>query len=52
MCADRFYAVAQVYQSVADDPILGQEKPDDRQRGQTVEDVVECLDKSLKVKKD
>ncbi|OJJ69645.1 hypothetical protein ASPBRDRAFT_182770 [Aspergillus brasiliensis CBS 101740] len=50
--SDLFYAVAQVYQSVADDPILGQEKPDDRQRGKTVEDVVECLDKSLKVKKD
>lgn len=48
----RFYAVAQVYQTVADDPILGQEEPDDRQRGKTVEDVVECLDKSLKVKKD
>ncbi|RAK94001.1 phosphogluconate dehydrogenase [Aspergillus costaricaensis CBS 115574] len=50
--SDLFYAVAQVYQTVADDPILGQEKPDDRRRGKTVEDVVECLDKSLKVKKD
>ncbi|PWY90221.1 6-phosphogluconate dehydrogenase C-terminal domain-like protein [Aspergillus heteromorphus CBS 117.55] len=48
--SDLFYAVAQVYQSVADDPVLGLEKPGDRKRGQTVEDVVECLNKSLKVK--
>ncbi|RAK95839.1 6-phosphogluconate dehydrogenase C-terminal domain-like protein [Aspergillus ibericus CBS 121593] len=48
--SDLFYAVAQVYQTVADDPILGQEKPGDRQRGQTVLDVVETLHKSLKVK--
>lgn len=42
--------MAQVYQTVADDPVLGQEKPGNRQRGQTVEDVVQSLHKSLKVK--
>ncbi|PWY67107.1 6-phosphogluconate dehydrogenase C-terminal domain-like protein [Aspergillus sclerotioniger CBS 115572] len=48
--SDLFYAVAQVYQSVANDPVLGREKPGDRQRGQTVEDVVGSLHRSLKVK--
>ncbi|RAL16772.1 6-phosphogluconate dehydrogenase C-terminal domain-like protein [Aspergillus homomorphus CBS 101889] len=48
--ADVFNGIADVYQAVAEDPVLGREKPDERLRGQTVEDVVECLQQSLKVK--
>lgn len=40
---DLFYQVAQVYRTVADDPILGQEQTGQRERGQTAEDVAEIL---------
>ncbi|PYI32734.1 phosphogluconate dehydrogenase [Aspergillus indologenus CBS 114.80] len=51
---DVFNGVAEVYQAVAADPVLGLEKQkagELRQRGKTVEDVVGCLQGSLKARK-
>ncbi|PLB35395.1 6-phosphogluconate dehydrogenase C-terminal domain-like protein [Aspergillus candidus] len=44
---DLFYQVAQVYRTVADDPILGQEQTGQRERGQTAEDVAGILHGAL-----
>ncbi|KKA23553.1 hypothetical protein T310_2392 [Rasamsonia emersonii CBS 393.64] len=43
--------VSQVYRTVAEDTELGKEKPDQRVRGQTVEDVVELISRGLQAKK-
>jgi len=48
---DSFYGVADVYSAVAEDSILGDEKPGKRRRGKTVEDVVELLSEGLQAKK-
>ncbi|OJK00095.1 hypothetical protein ASPACDRAFT_51921 [Aspergillus aculeatus ATCC 16872] len=51
---DVYNGIAEVYQTVADDPVLGLEKQkagELRRRGKTVEDVVGCLQGSLKGKK-
>lgn len=50
--AARFHSVSQVYRTVAEDTELGKEKPDQRVRGQTVEDVVELISRGLQAKKD
>lgn len=47
----RFYGVADVYSAVADDSLLGEEKPGKRVRGKTVEDVVDVLAEGLRSKK-
>jgi hypothetical protein len=42
-----FDAVAEVYRTVADDTVLGEEKTERRKRGLTVEDVAVCVSEGL-----
>ena len=46
-----FDGVAEVYRSVADDTVLGEEKTERRKRGLTVEDVAECMGEGLRNKR-
>ena len=46
-----FDGVAEVYRSVADETVLGDEKTERRKRGLTVEDVAECMGEGLKKKR-
>ena len=43
MVSCRFEGVSDVYQTVADNPVLGKEQPGARKRGKDVEDVVTLL---------
>jgi hypothetical protein len=46
-----FNEIAQVYRSVADDTILGEEKTERRKRGLTVEDVATAMGEGLRAKR-
>ena len=46
-----FNEIAQVYRSVADDTVLGEEKTERRKRGLTVEDVATAMGEGLKAKR-
>jgi hypothetical protein len=46
-----FDGVAEVYRSVAEETVLGEEKTERRKRGLTVEDVAECIGEGLKNKR-
>jgi Domain of unknown function (DUF1932) len=46
-----FDGVAEVYRSVADETVLGEEKTERRKRGLTVEDVAECMGEGLMKKR-
>ncbi|KAF9878004.1 6-phosphogluconate dehydrogenase [Colletotrichum karsti] len=48
---DIFLAMAELYQSMADDPVLGAEKVDKRIRGKTVDDLASALAEGLTKKK-
>ena len=48
---DLFYGLGEVYRAVAEDSKLGQEKPVKRDRGKTVEVVVELLSEGLQAKR-
>ncbi|KAG9237588.1 6-phosphogluconate dehydrogenase [Amylocarpus encephaloides] len=43
-----FMEIAQVYRSVAEDTVLGEEKTERRKRGRTLEDVAEAMGEGLK----
>ena len=47
----RFDGVSVVYKTVAEDSLLGEEKPEKRKRGITVEDVVELLSEGMDERK-
>lgn len=42
-----FGEIADVYRSVADETVLGEEKTEKRKRGKTVEDVAQCMIEGL-----
>lgn len=46
-----FNEIAQVYRSVADDTVLGEEKTERRKRGLTVEDVATAIGEGLRNKR-
>jgi hypothetical protein len=46
-----FDGVAEVYRSVAEETVLGEEKTEKRRRGLSVEDVAECMGEGLKNKR-
>ncbi len=46
-----FDGVAEVYRSVAEETVLGEEKTESRKRGLSVEDVAECMGKGLRSKR-
>ena len=46
-----FGSVAEVYRSVADDTLLGEEKTENRKRGLTLEDVATVMGEGLEAKK-
>jgi hypothetical protein len=46
-----FNEIAQVYRSIADDTVLGEEKTELRKRGLTVEDVATAVGEGLKAKR-
>lgn len=46
-----FRGVADVYRTVADETVLGEEKSGDRKRGTTVEDVASAMEEGLSKKK-
>jgi hypothetical protein len=46
-----FGSIAEVYRSVAEDTVLGEEKTERRKRGKTVEDVAEAVGKGLSAKR-
>jgi hypothetical protein len=46
-----FDGVAEVYRSVADETILGEEKTERRKRGLTAEDVAQCMGEGLRSKR-
>jgi hypothetical protein len=46
-----FNEIAQVYRSVADDTVLGEEKTERRKRGLTIEDVATAMGEGLRAKR-
>lgn len=46
-----FEGVAGVYRALAEDPVLGAEKTEDRKRGRTVDDVAAAMGEGLEVKR-
>ena len=46
-----FDGVAEVYRSVAEDTVLGEEKTEKRKRGKTIEDVAEAMGEGLQQKR-
>ncbi len=46
-----FDAIAELYRSVAEDTVLGEEKAESRKRGRTVEDVAQCVADGLRSKR-
>ncbi len=46
-----FDGIAELYRSVAEDTVLGEETTESRKRGRTVEDVAECMIEGLRAKR-
>jgi Domain of unknown function (DUF1932) len=47
-----FNSVAEIYRTVAEDTVLGEERAEHRKRGRTVEDVAECMREGIKRKRE
>lgn len=47
-----FNSVADIYRTVANDTVLGEERTEHRKRGRTAEDVAECMKEGIKRRKE
>ena len=47
-----FNSVAEIYRTVADETVLGEERTEHRKRGRTAEDVAECMREGVKRRKE
>ncbi len=47
-----FNSVGEIYRTVADDTVLGEERTEHRKRGRTTEDVAECMREGIKRRKE